>query len=468
MGIASLSAAYVAIGIVVLLVFTIANIVACCTRRKVQKESRNPPGCCSRFCSCIFGARLWYTLGSAVLIGLTAAALSQTGKFASEETKVLNTLDAVSDLFSNAVSNADTVIVPSLQSSQYNANLLSDTLIAQNLTTPATAMANIATATGNAAATASSLSSFINTVNSFIANDDSGIKSSVAVVRTGGIAFSALLLVYLFLNFLTATISKPCCARTFRCMQPIYIIFVFLTFLFSAGFLAGSLIGSDACINPATSIHKVMVYVNSANATVDTIDYYTACISNPSLPVSGAAAEVINAQAVLTTALNDLDSFITTNKAQSWYTGEIATNITALNTTLYTTAAGLSAISIDVSCSSVGPHYIDMRQVACNDGTFAVIAAWILGSVVSVVLTFMSISAVRLCKNHPGDPKSPDDRAFDADSYVTRMSLPTTSAPNTTNGNAAVPVSAAPILMSSGTAASYGSYAAAQDWASRR
>lgn len=309
-GVMGIAGAYIAVGILLFIIYSISNCAAvCCYGKPRPKSKENKGGCCAW----VFSARIWYFIATLVVCALAAAGLSQVSAF---KAATMQTFDAVQDFTGILTTTSETVangLVPNMN----------------GLTASLTQFKNAAVATGNpalasnldsviAASTAASSASMafsgqINGTTGDIDDQTTGDHSVqnkyLSKVWIAGLACLALFLGFMLLTLFGLLSTKGACVYFGLC-QALLVCVVLGVFIFSGIFAAVSIVAADVCVAPSQSINSMLSVVTTDPTVLGTVSYYTTCGNSSAgvVPPSGAYAMVVNGSVGLQTARYALDA----------------------------------------------------------------------------------------------------------------------------------------------------------------
>lgn len=450
-GVMGIAGAYIAVGILLFIIYSISNCAAvCCYGKPRPKSKENKGGCCAW----VFSARIWYFIATLVVCALAAAGLSQVSAF---KAATMQTFDAVQDFTGILTTTSETVangLVPNMN----------------GLTASLTQFKNAAVATGNpalasnldsviAASTAASSASMafsgqINGTTGDIDDQTTGDHSVqnkyLSKVWIAGLACLALFLGFMLLTLFGLLSTKGACVYFGLC-QALLVCVVLGVFIFSGIFAAVSIVAADVCVAPSQSINSMLSVVTTDPTVLGTVSYYTTCGNSSAgvVPPSGAYAMVVNGSVGLQTAryaLDALEGNATVMAVYGPYVQWSQGNLSAANGTMQT-------VLDTVGCAPVYGLYQNILDALCTKGGVAVISVWGLGTAVCIFIAILAISAARICCAHPGN-------VFD-DVDAKMGTVYDVHAPG---ANAATLLPGSHVVVPSGSAASYATGTTVPNW----
>ncbi|RYG50583.1 hypothetical protein EON67_05015 [archaeon] len=316
----------------------------------------------------------------------------------------LTSMSSFGHLLSNTSQAVSNELTPSLQDAHatlvqwYNA-AAGDAATQQKVTE----MQNAVT---QATSTAESVGSHLNsTANVFLFNATLHGKTPEDLsngVWTGGIVSLSLYLGFFALVALTLKAAR-CCAVTFKVCYVVLILVALLTFVFAGMFTAVTIVGSDICVAPSSSIISIANATGASAQTTATLTYYTTCGNDATVQPMGAYAQLLDGKAQVDDAAATLDTFPESSGPYQAYVDMLRGNFSTVNGTL-------SGLVTSISCTPVNNIYQDLLVALCSGGINATLTVMALAIAASIIVFFLLISAARLCCAHPGDlPMRPAD-----------------------------------------------------------
>lgn len=407
-GVASLAAAYFAIGALLFILYMVLNCAALCCRSRATNKPHSSVGNC---CRAIFNPSAWYIVGVIVIAAVTAAAMSRMSAFKDTVTTTANGLDSLQSILGATGAFASGPLSANMSSVNASLTVLYDDAVA-NGAPPADLNALAGMITGaqsagtSAAALGAQLTGAASALNSKLRAGKVNVGQLGQRVFVGGIAVLGLFFGYLLLTTVTL-IRTPCCAKVFRFCAFITTIVFLLVWIFAGIFLGVSLVGSDVCVAPSSAISKTINATHGAvdGTAADTLTYYTSCASangTVSPPTAGALLQLQLGQVQFDSTVAAFASFATGPTGQN---PALAVEVAATNAALNAAGEALKQIALQASCTPVNSIYQTSIGAVCNTGiAHGIVEVWAFATAACILLFIITTSAARLVWRHPGDP----------------------------------------------------------------